>query len=218
LWYVAFFDIQMSLMNKNPKPSINEKWFRDRIEAVGLSQRKVAKALGINPSSISHMFKGNRKMPLEEAALWAELLKVTVEEILLNAGVKISSSSKAFITQIEIDGWVDGLLSVHWTAPKGPKTAPNPLGSSDIGVLRCQTLGSPFEGMDGALLYYYDTKSVNPDCLERLSLVEFSGKSFIRIVKRGYEPGKYNLTLSNGTPKEEGIELERATPIVWMKL
>lgn len=223
-------------MKKGPKAItkskiilINVKWFKDQIKRVGLSQRQIAKIWGINQAVISHMFSGKRRITFEEAVKWAEILKVPFEDVAINAGLKlpatiITASGESPLRALEIKGWVDGQLSIHWSATS-LGTAPNPTGRSDVAVLQCRTTGGPFEGMDAALLYYFaDAKGIDSDPTGKLCVVKIAGADtqdqpfVLRVVKRGYETGKHNLCYPNGTLKEESVILELATPILWMKL
>lgn len=211
------------------KTTVNAKWFKDQLKRRNLSQREVARILDINQAVISHMFKGTRKMPLEEVPKWAKVLGVPESDILTNAGIQSSTAAAlSGSANLEISGWVDGHLVVHFgdkSGLKGPTIAPNPLAETLISVVRCQTAGSPFEGMDGALLYFQNHGIFDPEAVGRLCVVKIQNKTqahqdqfLVRTVKRGYEPGKHNLALPNGNVVEEGVVVESAAPIVWMKL
>lgn len=216
----------MSREPKKPRTSsktvVNDKWFRDQLKRMNVSQREVARLLGINQAVISHMFNGTRKMPLDEVPKWAKILGVPESDILTNAGIQSSTAAAlSGSASLEISGWVDGELSVHFNDKKGlkgPLSAPNPLTETMISVVRCQTAGSPFEGMDGALLYFQNHGIFDPEAIGRLCIVKIQDRFLVRTVKRGYEPGKHNLALPNGTVVEEGVIVDSAAPIVWMKL
>lgn len=65
----------------------NTRWFQNRIADVRLSQRRVAKHLGLDPAAVSLMIRGKRKMSAAEAAELARLLGVTVNEVMRHAGI-----------------------------------------------------------------------------------------------------------------------------------
>lgn len=221
--------------------NINVRWFKEQIALNGLSQRKIAKEMNLNQSVISHMFKGRRRMSLEEAVGWAKILKVPLGDVVLNAGIGVGIQEISEIDhsrvlmkndegaviaqpQVPIRGFADANFKVIWTPPvKGPTNAPNPLKGElglNLSCIRCQTIGGAFEGLDGAMLYFRDVPqgAFDPECVGRLSLVQVGSEHLIRIVKRGYAPGRHNLALFNGILAEESVVISSATPIIWMKL
>lgn len=57
-------------------------WIRVRLAEQRLSQRQLARLIGLEPSAVSLMFRGKRKMSAEEAAAVSRLLNVDVEELI----------------------------------------------------------------------------------------------------------------------------------------
>lgn len=61
---------------------------------------------------------------------------------------------------------------------------------------------------------------VAPDAIGRWSAVKIAGKNEIlfRVVRRGYEPGTWNLSMLQQPQHEEiNISLDWAVPILWVK-
>lgn len=214
-----------------PQSSFNVKWFKDQLKRCnggkGISQRAAADKLEMHQASISQMFAGTRKMQPDEVSRWAELFNCSIEDVMLNAGIPTAGRAspapgRASFASVKIIGWADGQLQVHDAEGlKGSKAAPNPgTTSPSLRCVRCQTSGSEFEGMDGALLYYDETSSVDPEALGRLCVVRVNGQDhdLIRVIKRGYESGKHNLAMPNNKPTEENVLIKYASPILWMKL
>jgi len=205
-----------------PSEVINSRWFKLRLIEKGLSQRDLAKRLGVEPSALNHMVNGRRSINKEYLDTIAKLLGLTLPELL--AGLKHTETTPEAHGELEIAGWIDGALIVHKGHPKGPRNAPNPQAGASvesIEVLRCQTMGSQFDGIDGALVYYYPTNRVDPDSLQRLCIVEIGSKGGVRamrVVKRGYSVGRYNLALFNGVISEEDCEITSSAPVMWMKM
>ena len=56
--------------------SIDTKWFRDKLQARQLSQRRLARQIGIDPAGVSLLLRGQRRMQLAEAAAHAEAASV----------------------------------------------------------------------------------------------------------------------------------------------
>jgi transcriptional regulator with XRE-family HTH domain len=211
----------LSPMQKHAAP--NNRWFKDQMEAKGFSQNQLGKRLGMDPAAISRVLNGQRKLKIEEATQMAEILELPLEEVLANAGIgKVKITGKERKEALSIGGWVDGDLALHAGAPLGPKSAPNPApGQKGIEVYRFQTQGSAFDGMDGGLVYFQRMKGVMPECVGRLCVVKISGsrkKELLRTIRRGYEPGKFNLYLLNGAIAEESAQLDDASPVLWLKM
>lgn len=126
---------------------------------------------------------------------------------------------------LEITGWIDGYLNVHEGLPGQSRAFAEPFTGAvkAAAVLRCQTTGSQFDGIDGALIYYYPTDRGEADVVGRMAVVGFRGgdgqlRYGLRVVKRGYEPGRFNLVLINGVMAESDAQLISAAPVLWMKL
>jgi len=61
-------------------------WFHETLERAGCSQADLARHLGLPPSAVSRMLRGERQMKLLEAVQTAQFLGVTQEEVLRRAG------------------------------------------------------------------------------------------------------------------------------------
>ena len=65
---------------------MNTMWFQQALDKAGVSQADLARHLGLAPSAVSRMLKGERQMKLLEAVQTAAFLGVSQEEVLRNAG------------------------------------------------------------------------------------------------------------------------------------
>lgn len=220
-------------------PKTNKRWFQDQFQKHDLTQRAVARKLGMDPPALSVALRGDRKFTLNEATVLASLIGVPLEEVLVNAGVRAADLPTARSREsLEISGWIDGDLKIRWGTPKGPKTAPRPAyAAKNTGVLRYQTIGSALEGMDGVLVYYVEGSNSLADCVGRLCVVrgipatmapeskERAGKGlnrgeywYLATVKRGYTPGAHNLAALDGRTIAEDVIVEAAWPVIWIKM
>jgi transcriptional regulator with XRE-family HTH domain len=210
--------------------NVNTQWFQNKIETKGLSQRVVAKALKVDPSAITQIFYGRRKLSIAEAAELARVLQEPLEDVLHNAGIKTASIAMARNTLI-VAGAVDSASRVTFgaSAVKGQRSVPYPsfLGRG-AAALRFQTGAGGV--MDGALVYFHETNGkVDPEAWGRLSVVELQGKRgkgsnggkgewYVGVLSRGYQAGTVNLTTIAGAPVVEGGTLVSAAAVVWIKL
>lgn len=210
----------MNVEMRKDKQLLDVAWFKDQISRRGLTHREVAMKLGINHTLISHMYAGSRKMGLDEAMQWAEILKVAPDLLIKKAGITLPPrilvntrpGGKALRDQrIELSGWIDSEMVVHLGPVKGMTPVQNPTGALGVEALR-----------QGAAILYYQPPidTLAKDILTRLCVVRIKGQKVyrLRVVARGYEEGEYNLMSLNGEPREESVILESAVPIVWMKL
>jgi phage repressor protein C with HTH and peptisase S24 domain len=62
-------------------------WFQDQLRRAGHTQAELARALGIDPSAVSKLFKGERQLKLVEASHLARFLNLPYEEVVRRAGV-----------------------------------------------------------------------------------------------------------------------------------
>lgn len=69
------------------KPRVDTRWFQNHLADVSMSQRRLAKVLGVDAAAVSLMLRGKRKMSAAEAAEIARVLGVSAEEVLMRAGV-----------------------------------------------------------------------------------------------------------------------------------
>lgn len=214
------------------RPVVNKRWFKDQMAKMGISGLEIAKLLGLHPSLVSHMLTGRRAIRLDEAPRWAAILKVSLNDILINAGAlpvdaDVGGSSRIYatsaeISQIEVGGSVDADFNVRWGAVNGPRFVDNPY-SHDmggvVGCLRVETPGTRLAGIEGTLIYYRSVPDgyLDPEGIERLCLVKVGGHHMIRLVKKGYQEHRHNLYHFGGQQGEFGVILESMTPILWMK-
>jgi len=192
---------------------VDTKWFRDRLADQRLSQRGLARQLGLDPAAVSLTLRGKREMKIAEAAAIARLLGVPADEVMEHAGVRIASKN----TLIPIGGTMDGTAEVHVDL-KTLDAVPHPGGDlpeKAIGVL-CKTEGSDLTHMDGWLLFAkagFDEPGIMPEAVGRLSFCRVkSGGIYVARIVRGMQRGRWTLHTPTGVMKD--AEVEWAKPIL----
>lgn len=200
-------------------PKVNSGWFQKRLQIQKLSQRQFAKALKLDPSAVTLMLKGRRRISLSEAAEISSVLGAPIEEVLQNAGIGLGASQSK--SQVAIDGTIDDEFAVRLERPKGRAVAPKPLGEDGLKVLRFQTAGSSLESFDGALVYFRDGSVLDLESVGRLSVVRVvKGRERVLrvgVLKRGYEPGRFNIVSLGGRLIAEDVEVESSNAVVWLR-
>lgn len=100
-------------MARNP---INSQWFYDQLDSRGLSLRRAAAQIGMDPASMSRSFKGSRRLQSDEISALANLFRKPIEETMRQAGVTDEPPLLAVDFMVEADGRVEWLLSSHQRA------------------------------------------------------------------------------------------------------
>jgi phage repressor protein C with HTH and peptisase S24 domain len=76
----------MGAINVNIAIVMDTIWFQETLERAGTTQADLARHLGLAPSAVSRMLRGERQMKLLEAVQIASFLGVTQDEVLRRAG------------------------------------------------------------------------------------------------------------------------------------
>lgn len=197
---------------------INTAWFKARLKDKGMSQRKLAKMLELDPASVSLTLRGKRELKMEEAVAVATLLGQPLDEVLLHAGVRPPKEGKYMV---KVGGSIDGTGTVHLNGARGERLVIAPPGLPESAcALRYQTAMSTAEVMDGWIAYAAPGGSVDPSAIGRLCLVQVGNKGplVLGVVMRGYSTGVFNvLPWVPGGVMLEGVMLDAATPVLWVK-
>lgn len=192
--------------------NVNTKWFKDRLADRRMSQRGLARQLGMDAAAISLTLRGRREMKIAEAAAIARLLGVPADEVLEHAGVSIRSNGEL----IPVDSWMDGACEVH-TLPAG-QTVPHPGGElpANLSATQCRTAGTDLEHMDGWMLFVVrisHDQRIPADAVGRLSVVKVrDGLAYIARLARGTHRGRWNLQTPLG--QISNADVEWANPIL----
>lgn len=184
--------------------TINTKWFRDRLAEKGLSQRALARKLGLDQSAISLTFSGRRRMQFKEAADIAHLIGLPVSDVLKNAGVPLDQGKQT----VPIAAYYDTHGEVHCIGYDGERAVPPmpmPAGSTAV---QCRTAGSALEHMDGWLLFNGPHMPPDQMPLDTFGAVKLKqGICVLGTVRRGYKKGRFNVIGPAGTLQDVEVEL-----------
>lgn len=192
---------------------VKTQWFKDRLAERHLSQRGLARAMGLDSAAVSLMFRGRREMRISEAIEIAHLLGRPPDEVMEAAGVDIRSRG----TSVTMCGYVDGTGEVHAFEPEDRKQVPHPGGElpPNARAVQCRTAGSLLDHMDGWLLFAASDpkQGVPAEAVGRLSFCKFeNGVMYLAKPSRGYNRGKWNL--SGPAASAQDAALEWANPVL----
>ena len=79
---------------------IDTNWFKERLAAKQLSQRKLAFMMGLDAAAMSLMLRGKRKMSVNEAAVIAQHLGVSAQEVLIKTGAINDPASQTILKKM----------------------------------------------------------------------------------------------------------------------
>jgi transcriptional regulator with XRE-family HTH domain len=194
--------------------AIDTDWFTDRLAQRKLSQRQLAKLMGVDAAAVSLMLRGKRKMTLDEAAQIAVLLQSTTTDVLEAAGVPVTGAER----RVKVIGFMHGDSSVGLEAEGTHDMVDAPPGlPGDAVAIQCRTDRTDQELVDG-WLYFLSEAQVNPErAVGTFSLVAIKNNGLqMAHIKRGYRRGTYNIADTTGRIMQN-VELAWASPVFWIK-
>ncbi len=193
--------------------TIDTHWFTDRLAERRMSQRQLAKHMGLDSSAVSLMFRGKRSMSIAEAAQIAVLLQSSMMDVLRAAGAQLPAHQQApVIGQVQADGTV--ILEADGTHDmvEAPSGLP-----SDAVALQARTAGTEQAVVDG-WLYFLAERQLTPDkAIGAMALCAVKGAGLRLVhVTKGYRRGTYNL-IDRGGRVQQNVELAWASPVLLIK-
>jgi transcriptional regulator with XRE-family HTH domain len=201
----------------------NYKWFSNLIRDRKYSQRELAKRLEMDPSSLSLLLHGKRRMRVEQASEIANALGVPVADVMRHGGasnVPTAGNDSRVNAPLPLVGWADGdsRVTLDWSRTEPTVAIPGafPAGACAIQWRSAQTAAEVFDGWIAVVLPPIEADA--EDMIDRFCLVGIKGASVpvVRKVRRGYTPGHYTLINHFGEPTHD-VELAWYSPILAMK-
>lgn len=193
-------------------PPIDQDWFKSKLKSVKLSQRQLAKKMGLDPASVSYMLSGKRRMTMDEAKDLSVHLLLPVTEVMRKAGIEVTDD----VRRVPIAGFI-GQHSMVTLLPKGTHDAVNAPADVPAGsfVLQIRLVNNPQDGW----LYYVDgVQGKAEESLDKLCLAAFKdGGIILAIVRRGYKRDLFNLLLCAENTVLENRELVWSARVLWIQ-
>lgn len=211
---VANYATNQFIMSKDIK--INKDWFMSAFKERGTSLRKAAKHLDIDPSAMSRVFSGQRKMQMTEAQDLARFLNLPIADVLANAGMDIhqlpENSTIQLLKQIDETGQIidhsqAGPLPYHITSKARTNLA------ADKAVIAAEVSASdgPLEFWDGATFLFREVAEVEGQLSNCLCAVTMSDeRSSIAHIVNMRPSGEANLILPNGKKTKDILKTATA--------
>lgn len=191
---------------------MNRIFFTNRLRDRQISQRKLAKELGLDPAAVTMMFKGGRRMQPNEAQTIASMLGLSVTEVLREAGVPIKDG----VQSVPIAGSVDarGVITLMPSSTHEMATAPEDV-PRDGYALQMRAFG---DAQDGWVLFFSDTTNQIDAHLDRLCAISLTdGRAVVAFVRRGYRQGMCNLMLWPSRELLNDQSIVSVAPVLWLR-
>lgn len=199
---------------------INRDWFIQKLEENRKSVRGLARHLDLDPSAVSRMLTGKRKMKMEETTAIAHFLNAPVSEVLRHAGVSI-----------DLDGQPTRVLLAAIVNEKGEVgrlTDPRPLpqsvidraqaaihthGNGRIIAAQVRALDGPLAFLDDAVVLFKPTEIVESNAIGVLSICRnHAGEQVMAKIERARKTGEARVVTVSGQRVE--FDLQTATPVL----
>lgn len=192
--------------------TINTKWFKERLAERDMSMRRLAKLLKIDPSAVSLMLRGKRKITPQEANEISGLLTLPVTEVLRQAGIPVSDDTR----DMRIKAFVDARSVLQMSTSKSPRrvNAPHDVPGAGMAV----QVRAPDHATDGWVLFA-GAPDNNPDAMiDRLCVVKVARDGHVvGTLKRGYDDSRYNVATYTGSAMLENVDVQSAAPVLWIR-
>ena len=175
-------------MNTKTNTDFNKEWFVGRLQALKISQRKLAKMINLDPSAVTLLLNGRRGMKTDELYQIANILNVTVAEVMRHAGLDVSDG----VRKVKITGAIGDKSRVTFFDHKPLDTAIAPADVPNDSF--CLQVRQPNFSNDGWLIFVSGEKTTAQNLIDRPALVELEdGTQMTCLIRRGYKAGTSNL-------------------------
>lgn len=200
-------------MNTKPNTEFNKPWFVSRLQALKISQRRLAKMIDLDPSAVTLMLTGRRKMKTDEVHKIANIFNVSVAEVMRHAGIDVTDD----VRKVKIKGFIGDKSRVTFfeDAPLDWAVAPADVPNDSF----CLQVRQPNSSNDGWLIFVSGEKTTAQSLIDRPALVELDdGTQMTCLIRRGYKAGTSNLYSLHGTAElHENQQVAWASPVLWIR-
>lgn len=196
----------------SPTMPMNTEWFKQKLSERKLSQRQLAKRMGLDPAAVSLMLRAQRKMTNEEAHFIASTVGVPVTEVLRQAGIEVLDDVRAVPISASVNEKAAVTLFPAKTHDRVHGPADCPAGTYAVQVR------APAQPQDGWLLFVSPAQQEPIELLDRICLVTLkNGTQCIAMVRRGYRAGTFNLITYPDREQRMDQDIAWASHILWIK-
>jgi hypothetical protein len=196
---------------------VDRKWIQSELERIyGTGwNRKGAAAMGIDPSDLTRLARGQRRWTAEYVSRLQHILRRPLDEIYRKVGVSMPPAPTP--EHVRVAGIVDERGRIQPNGPRPQRHVPAPPGVLESYALLVR---APLSPVDGWILYY-DPRPENPATLiGRLAVIRIKNnpEPVLGVLRRGTLTGMYSILAFVGEPvADTEIEVDEASPVIWVK-
>lgn len=197
------------------KHKIDAKWLRLNIGRKDYSLRAFARAMGIDPSGLQAILRGDRKVQLPEVETIARLLEQPVAEVLQRVGLKVDlgpaypgGRGEVVHTdgQAPLGGTVDATTGEVKFSPTGE--------SKDAAVVALAMIGDPFLESWRVLCAPGEVSARLEAGMDTAIVRTRDGRTLLRKIRPAFAPGRFDLGPVFGFgAREDGVEVVGIIPV-----
>lgn len=199
--------------------SIDKQWFMDQLRDNNMSLRGLAKSLEMDPSALSRVFSGQRKMQIDEAKSIAHFLRAPVSDVMKHAGVSVDldGAPARVVMMANVDG--DGYLEPKKTSEQLPPQVIEKAGlllrtNRHMLAAHVKSPRGAMSILDDAIILFMPTETVERSAIGALAIVrdiEDGRQCLVRLI-RARKTGEATIVMASGELRD--MMLETATPVV----
>lgn len=201
---------------------IDRAWFFKKLEEGNKSVRGLARHLELDPSAVSRMLSGHRKMKIEEANQIARFLGAPVSEVLTHAGVSVDLDGAP--TRILLAAIINETGKVERL--KDPRPLPQSVidraqaaiiadGEGTIIAAQVRALKGTLAYLDDTVILFRHTETVDPAAIGTLAICRSrDGEQFLAKIERARKTGEARILNAHGDVRD--VLLDTATPVLAM--
>jgi hypothetical protein len=209
--------ISVAIMQKQ---LIDKDWFLQKLEVGGKSVRGLARHLEVDPSAVSRMLSGQRRMKMEEATSIALFLGASVAEVLSHAGVAVDLDGLP--TQVLLAATINETGALERLKEPRPlpqsvidraQAAVSKIGNGKVLAAQVRAASGCFALWDDAVVLFNHTDHVENAAIGFLSICRSrDGGQILAKLERARKTGEARIMNANGKIIE--VMLETATPVL----
>jgi transcriptional regulator with XRE-family HTH domain len=200
---------------------VDKDWFFDQLERQRKSLRGLARHMELDPSAVSRILSGKRRMQMEEAAAIARFLGAPVSEVLSHAGLAVDLDGQPtriiLAAIISADGRVERL--------REPRPLPQSVIDKAQAAIRYhrdngQVIAAQIRAAEGPLALWDDavvlfgySERVEPSAIGALSVCRLiEGDQLLAKIDRARKTGEARVLDVSNAMRE--VVLDTATPVL----
>lgn len=193
-------------------PPVNKNFFLNAMKDKGFSLREMAVKMGLNHhAQISRMLSGERRMQLDEAVKFAQLLGLSFDDVIANAGYPQAVRAGM---RIKVVGAMNGDGEVEPVKGMERVVSPGGLPAGTIAI-QARAADTRLSWMDAWIFFCMEPSGFKDVAMGRFCYAKIKGGPVVMAtIRRGYAGDAVNLS---GPFERQNVSLEWAEPVIATK-